>query len=153
MKRKILFIIMAVMITLGLSSCKKDSLEFWKNDSFVECYVNGEFAKDKGLRQLFSAPSDFHMNYFYNGKDTFTFNIAKTLLAKDGTSYAINLSFAQKSLPVVGEKYSFEKHIDNDNGYKFADKLYLVSVGVKPYLYECADTSFLPKDIRKKKIM
>ena len=154
MKSKYFVIILIVFLTTTFSQCDKDSFgERFKNKSFVECYINGELVRGEGLRKAFEAPATFHMNYEYTSRDDiFTFNISKYLKAKDGTRFELELSFAQKTLPIIGEKYYFRKEVDNDKVYGFEDKFYVVTIGIRPYLYQCADTSLIPKEIRKKAI-
>ena len=151
MKSKYFVIILIVFLTTTFSQCDKDSFgERFKNKSFVECYINGELVRGEGLRKAFEVPATFHMNYEYTSRDDiFTFNISKYLKAKDGTRFELELSFAQKTLPIIGEKYYFRKEVDNTKIYDFEDKFYVVSIGVRPFLYQCADTSLIPKEIRK----
>ena len=115
MKSKYFVIILIVFLTTTFSQCDKDSFgERFKNKSFVECYINGELVRGEGLRKAFEVPATFHMNYEYTSRDDiFTFNISKYLKAKDGTRFELELSFAQKSLPIIGEKYYFRKEVDN----------------------------------------
>ena len=154
MKSKYFVIILIVFLTTTFSQCDKDSFgERFKNKSFVECYINGELVRGEGLRKAFEAPATYHMNYSYSPKDDiFTFNISKYIKAKDGTRFDLKISFAQKTLPIIGEKYYFKKEVDNDKVYGFEDKFYVATIGAEPYLYECADTSLISKEIRKKSI-
>lgn len=152
--RTSIFISVSFLIISTFCSCKKGILDsLFKNDSFIECKINGKYAKGEGLRRAFSAPSEFHMNYSYYEDDTFTFNIAKAVNDKDGGNYKIYISFVQKSLPEIGERYYFEEQVDNDTVVEFIDKYYVASIGVKPYFYQCADTLTLPETIRKNRIV
>ena len=160
MKRKILFIIMAVMITLGLSSCKKDFMERLLDDgTFVECNVNGVFAKEKGQRNSILEDPELYMSYFYNNRDTFTFRVSRRVLGENNQAYDIALAVAKTFLPVVGKQYDLQGIVDNerlphvfhDSGYQ--DGFSFASVGIEPYIYEYADTALLPVDVRKRRIM
>ena len=154
MKSKYFVIILIVFLTTTFSQCDKDSFgERFKNKSFVECYINGELVRGEGLRKAFEAPATFHMNYEYTSRDNiFTFNISKFLDSKNNKQYDLKISFAQKTLPIIGEKYYFRKEVDNSKIYGFEDKFYVATIGAEPYLYQCADTSLIPKEIRKKSI-
>lgn len=154
MKSKYSIFILIIFFTTTFSKCEKEVHdEVFKNKSFVECYINGEFLRSEGLRKAFEVPPTFHMNYSYSTKDDiFTFNISKFLDSKNGKQFDLKISFAQKTLPIIGEKYYFKKEVDNNKVYAFEDKLYVATVGVEPYLYQCADTSLIPKEIRKKSI-
>ncbi len=93
------------------------------------------------------------MNYEYTSRDNiFTFNISKFLDSKNNKQYDLKISFAQKTLPIIGEKYYFRKEVDNSKIYGFEDKFYVATIGAEPYLYQCVDTSLIPKEIRKKSI-
>lgn len=152
--RSNIFTFIVFLMILSLGGCKKGLIDkLFENKSFVECNINGVYARGEGLRTLFAAPSDFHMNYSYNEKDTFTFNIAKTLKAEDGRFYKIYISFAKETLPKLGERYNFRHEVEYEEGYGFIDKFYAASVQTNLYFYQCADTSLLPKEIRKKRIM
>ena len=119
----------------------------------MECYINGEFVRGEGLRKAFEVPATFHMNYEYTSRDNiFTFNISKFLDSKNNKQYDLKISFAQKTLPIIGEKYYFRKEVDNSKIYGFEDKFYVATIGAEPYLYQCVDTSLIPKEIRKKSI-
>ena len=154
MKSKYFVIILIVFLTTTFSQCDKDSFgERFKNKSFVECYINGELVRGEGLRKAFEVPATFHMNYEYTSRDNiFTFNISKFLDSKNNKQYDLKISFAQKTLPIIGEKYYFRKEVDNSKIYGFEDKFYVATIGAEPYLYQCADTSLIPKEIRKKSI-
>ncbi|WP_270439142.1 hypothetical protein [Bacteroides bouchesdurhonensis] len=154
MKSKYFVIILIVFLTTTFSQCDKDSFgERFKNKSFVECYINGEFVRGEGLRKAFEVPATFHMNYEYTSRDNiFTFNISKFLDSKNNKQYDLKISFAQKTLPIIGEKYYFRKEVDNSKIYGFEDKFYVATIGAEPYLYQCVDTSLIPKEIRKKSI-
>ncbi|WP_148372794.1 hypothetical protein [Bacteroides bouchesdurhonensis] len=154
MKSKYFVIILIVFLTITFSQCDKDSFgERFKNKSFVECYINGELVRGEGLRKAFEVPATFHMNYEYTSRDNiFTFNISKFLDSKNNKQYDLKISFAQKTLPIIGEKYYFRKEVDNSKIYGFEDKFYVATIGAEPYLYQCADTSLIPKEIRKKSI-
>lgn len=154
MKGKYSVFILIIFFTTTFSKCEKDGFdELFKNKSFVECYINGEFVRGEGLRIAFEVPATYHMNYSYSPKDDiFTFNISKYIKAEDGTRFDLELSFAQKTLPIIGEKYYFRKEVDNNKVYGFEDKFYVATIGIRPYLYQCADTSLIPKEIRKKAI-
>ena len=72
------------LILSSLSGCKKDIVEsLLKNNSYVECIINGKCARGEGLRTMFEAPTSFHMNYSYYDDGSFTFNIAKGINDKD----------------------------------------------------------------------
>ena len=154
MKSKYSVIILIVFLTTTFSQCDKDSFgERFKNKSFVECYINGELVRGEGLRKAFEVPATFHMNYEYTSRDNiFTFNISKFLDSKNNKQYDLKISFAQKTLPIIGEKYYFRKEVDNSKIYGFEDKFYVATIGAEPYLYQCVDTSLIPKEIRKKSI-
>ena len=154
MKIKYSIFILIIFFTTTFSKCEKEAYdELFKNKSFVECYINGEFVRGEGLRKAFEAPANFHMNYEYSPKDNiFTFNISKFLDSKNGKQFDLKISFTQKGLPIIGEKYYFRKEVDNDKIYGFEDKFYVATIGAEPYLYQCADTSLIPKEIRKKSI-
>ena len=154
MKSKYFVIILIVFLTITFSQCDKDRFgERFKNKSFVECYINGEFVRGEGLRKAFEVPATFHMNYEYTSRDNiFTFNISKFLDSKNNKQYDLKISFAQKTLPIIGEKYYFRKEVDNSKIYGFEDKFYVATIGAEPYLYQCVDTSLIPKEIRKKSI-
>ena len=154
MKSKYFVIILIVFLTITFSQCDKDRFgERFKNKSFVECYINGELVRGEGLRKAFEVPATFHMNYEYTSRDNiFTFNISKFLDSKNNKQYDLKISFAQKTLPIIGEKYYFRKEVDNSKIYGFEDKFYVATIGAEPYLYQCVDTSLIPKEIRKKSI-
>ena len=154
MKSKYSVIILIVFLTITFSQCDKDRFgERFKNKSFVECYINGEFVRGEGLRKAFEVPATFHMNYEYTSRDNiFTFNISKFLDSKNNKQYDLKISFAQKTLPIIGEKYYFRKEVDNSKIYGFEDKFYVATIGAEPYLCQCVDTSLIPKEIRKKSI-
>ena len=142
------------LILSSLSGCKKDIVEsLLKNNSYVECIINGKCARGEGLRTMFEAPTSFHMNYSYYDDGSFTFNIAKGINDKEGGNYRIYISVTQKGLPQLGEKYYFKEHIDNNGPFDFEDECYIASIEVTPYLYQCSDTTLIPKSIRKKKII
>ena len=44
-------------------------------------------------------------------------------------------------------------NIDNNGPFDFEDECYIASIEVTPYLYQCSDTTLIPKSIRKKKII
>lgn len=154
MKIKYSIFILIIFFTTTFSKCEKEAYdELFKNKSFVECYINGEFVRSEGLSKAFEVPPTFHMNYSYSSKDDiFTFNISKYMDSKDGKRFDLKISFAQKKLPIIGEKYYFRKEVDNIKIYGFEDDFYVATVGADPYLYQCADTSLIPKEIRKKRI-
>ena len=108
------------LILSSLSGCKKDIVEsLLKNNSYVECIINGKCARGEGLRTMFEAPTSFHMNYSYYDDGSFTFNIAKGINDKEGGNYRIYISVTQKGLPQLGEKYYFKEHIDNNGPFDF----------------------------------
>ena len=75
---KLMLITILCLILSSLSGCKKDIVEsLLKNNSYVECIINGKCARGEGLRTMFEAPTSFHMNYSYYDDGSFTFNIAK----------------------------------------------------------------------------
>lgn len=154
MKRKYLIFIFILFITTTFSKCDKDAYDvISKNKSFVECIINGEFVRSEGLRKAFEVPANYHMNYSYSHIDEiFTFNISKHIDSKNGKQYDLEISFAQKTLPVIGEKYYFKEKVDNSKEYSFENKFYVATIGFEPFLYQCADTALIPKDIRKKSI-
>lgn len=138
-----------------VSSCKKDLFEilFPKNKSFVECMINGKKASGEGLRRAFEPEVNFHINYYYNEKDSFTFNIAKNIASEDKTkSYNICISICRSSLPAIGERMYFRKNVSDDIPYEFADNSFIATIGLYPYLYEYTDTLKLPELIRKKRL-
>ncbi|WP_052332499.1 hypothetical protein [Bacteroides neonati] len=143
-----------IAILFVLTSCKKDLFEilFPKNKSFVECMVNGERAYGEGLRGPFEPYVNFHMNYYYNKKDTFTFNIEKYIFLEDNKRYLISLSVCRKSLPAIGEKMYFSKNVYSNKDYMFEDNSFIAAIESYPYLYECTDTLKLPESIRKKRL-
>ena len=151
---KLMLITILCLILSSLSGCKKDIVEsLLKNNSYVECIINGKCARGEGLRTMFEAPTSFHMNYSYYDDGSFTFNIAKGINDKEGGNYRIYISVTQKGLPQLGEKYYFKEHIDNNGPFDFEDECYIASIEVTPYLYQCSDTTLIPKSIRKKKII
>lgn len=138
----------------SLISCKKDVVEsIFKNKSYVECTINGKYAKGEGLRKMFEAPTSFHMNYSYYDDESFTFNIAKGINDIEGGNYRLYISVTQKSLPELGKQYYFKKQIDNNGPFEFENECYIASLEVIPYLYQCSDTTLIPESIRKKKII
>lgn len=151
---RLIHILIAYLVLFSFISCKKEKLEsLFKNKSFIECNINGKFVRGEGLRKAFDAPSNFHMNYSYDEDETFTFNINKSVQDKEGWDYRVYLSVTQKALPQLGERYYFKKQIDNNGPFIFEDKCYIASIEVTPFLYQCADTSLLPREIRKKRIV
>lgn len=148
---KTIFIIIIILLSVtGFWGCDKD---IFKSKSFVECRINGAYAKGEGLRGMFEPPSSFHMNYSYNEKDTFTFNIAKQISDDNHKSYNLMISISQSTLPEIGKKYYFRQRVNNDTASVFIEDFCVATIESYPYLYECgADTSLLPKEIRKKKI-
>lgn len=151
---KLMLITILCLILSSLSGCKKDIVEsLLKNNSYVECIINSKCARGEGLRTMFEAPTSFHMNYSYYDDGSFTFNIAKGINDKEGGNYRIYISVTQKGLPQLGEKYYFKEHIDNNGPFDFEDECYIASIEVTPYLYQCSDTTLIPKSIRKKKII
>lgn len=142
-----------ILILISLSACKKDLMEWLFDDgSFIECNVNGTYAKKEGtVNSMFENP-ELYMHYFYNGKDTFSFNLSKKVIANH-KAYEITLFFSKNSLPVIGEAYQFREKLDNDSFYGYRDQFYAAAVRANLFFYECADTTLLPVDIRKKKIM
>lgn len=142
------------LVLSSLSGCKKDIVELiLKNNSYVECTINGKYARGEGLRKMFDAPTSFHMNYSYYDDGSFTFNIDKGINDKEGGNYRIHISVTQNTLPQLGVKYYFKKQIDNNDPFDFEDKSYIASIEVIPYLYQCSDTTLIPKNIRKRKII
>lgn len=146
-------ITMLFLLVSALSGCKKDIQEWfkslYKNKSYVECNINGKYARGEGLRELFDPPGETYMDYSYGDDSSFTFNIEKYVVDKDGEGYKIRISVSQKTLPRLGERYYFKNQIYNDSLYEFEDKCYMASVEVTPYLYECSDTTLIPKNLRK----
>ena len=87
---KLMLITILCLILSSLSGCKKDIVEsLLKNNSYVECIINGKCARGEGLRTMFEAPTSFHMNYSYYDDGSFTFNIAKGINDKEGGNYRI----------------------------------------------------------------
>lgn len=122
------------LVLFSFSSCKKDVVELlFKNNSFIECKINGTYARGEGLRKMFEDPSSFHMNYSYEKDGSFTFNIAKNMKGQDSKNYRIYISVTQNSLPELGERYYFKKQIDNNGPFYFEDKSYIASIEVIPY--------------------
>ena len=130
-------------------SCDKD---FFKNKSFVECNINNTYVRGEGLRGLFEPFVSFHMNYSYNEKDTFTFNIDKQISDGNNKSYNLMISISQNTLPAIGRKYYFKHQVNNDTASVYIEDFCVASIQSYPYLSECADTSLVPKEIRKKRI-
>lgn len=151
---QLMYITILYLILFSLSSCKKDIGEsLFENKSYVECNINGKYARGEGLRKMFEAPTSFHMNYSYYDDGSFTFNIAKGINDKEGGNYRIYISVTQDKLPQLNEKYYFKEKIDNNGPFDFEDKCYIASIEVIPYLYQCSDTTLIPESIRKKKII
>ena len=101
---KLMLITILCLILSSLSGCKKDIVEsLLKNNSYVECIINGKCARGEGLRTMFEAPTSFHMNYSYYDDGSFTFNIAKGINDKEGGNYRIYISVTQKGLPQLGD--------------------------------------------------
>lgn len=144
----------AIVMSSTLTSCKKDisDILFPKNNSFVECTINGKRVYGEGVRNPFEPQTTFHMNY-YSDKDAFTFNIAKNIYSEDKTErYNIMISVCLSDLPIIGERMYFKKSVDNDMVYEFEDNSFIATIESYPYLYECTDTLKLPEPIRKKRL-
>lgn len=154
-KTRILFYLLIYpLIVCSFTGCKKDVVDsLFKNNSYIECNINGKNARGEGLRKMFEAPTNFHMNYSYYDDGSFTFNIDKGVNDKEGGNYRIYISVSQKTLPELGERYYFKKQIDNSGPFEFEDKCYIASIEVIPYLYQCSDTTLIPESVRKKKII
>ena len=94
---KLMLITILCLILSSLSGCKKDIVEsLLKNNSYVECIINGKCARGEGLRTMFEAPTSFHMNYSYYDDGSFTFNIAKGINDKEGGNYRIYICLADR---------------------------------------------------------
>lgn len=142
------------LVLCSFAGCKKDVVDsLFKNNSYIECNINGKYARGEGLRKMFEAPTSFHMNYSYYDDGSFTFNIDKGVDDKEGGNYRIYISVTQKTLPELGERYYFKDQIDNNGPFEFEEQCYIASIEVIPYLYQCSDTTLIPESIRKKKII
>lgn len=84
-KTRILFYLLIYpLIVCSFTGCKKDVVDsLFKNNSYIECNINGKNARGEGLRKMFEAPTNFHMNYSYYDDGSFTFNIDKGVNDKE----------------------------------------------------------------------
>lgn len=157
MKQINIILIWSYLIIFLFTSCKKNIIEiFPPNKSFVECVINGQKVRGEGIKNLFEQVDNAHMNYYYNDKDTFTFNIDKIVgvssVEKDKRNYNICISVCLNTLPVLGRKYHLSEYGNKQIPYEFIDNSFLAKINLFPYIYEYADTLDLPKEIRKKQL-